>query len=138
MELGSMSKITRNDLVRLGYTETSPGVWTRHNMGAMAGPISQPHAGNGAQSPAPGEAPSKGGVGKGKRRTRPTRRPVHVTLISVRKRPLDDDNLTAGMKPLRDCVAAWLGVDDGDPRVVWRVEQVQGKPEGTVVLVGVV
>lgn len=38
---------------------------------------------------------------------------------------IDDDNLTAGLKPLRDAVAESLGVDDGDPRVEWETEQVQ-------------
>lgn len=38
---------------------------------------------------------------------------------------MDDDNLAGGCKPLRDAIAESLGVDDGDPRVEWEVEQVQ-------------
>lgn len=50
--------------------------------------------------------------------------------------PLDTDNLAGAMKPLRDALAAWLGLDDGDPRVHWRYTQVQtAGPEGTTVAV---
>lgn len=53
--------------------------------------------------------------------------PVVVTL--VRHAPsngLDDDNLTQALKPVRDQVAVWLGVDDRDPRVQWRYAQLRG------------
>lgn len=53
--------------------------------------------------------------------------PCVVTLIRVAPRSLDGDNLQSGFKALRDGVAARLGVDDADPRVEWRYEQVRGK-----------
>lgn len=36
---------------------------------------------------------------------------------------MDDDNLSGAFKGLRDAVAEWAGVDDADPRLVWRYEQ---------------
>ena len=54
--------------------------------------------------------------------------PVEVTL--VRRAPsngLDDDNLTQSMKACRDQVAVWLGVDDRDPRVQWKYDQLRDK-----------
>lgn len=61
-----------------------------------------------------------------------------VTMVSVRRRRCDDDNLVAACKPLRDAIAATLGVDDGDPRIQWRCEQIIGSPVGVVVLIALV
>lgn len=60
---------------------------------------------------------------------------VQVDLVAFVRRPLDDDNLTAGMKPLRDAVASTLGVDDGDPRIRFVVHQIPAGagPEGTCI-----
>ncbi len=52
-----------------------------------------------------------------------------VTLTRVAPRELDDDNLRAACKSVRDGVADWLGIDDGDTRIEWRYEQAKGKPK---------
>lgn len=70
-------------------------------------------------------------------RIRPSRKSrvvAIVTIIALRRGLADDDNLSAGAKTLRDCVAASLGVDDGDRRVKWEyaVAQTSG-PEQTLV-----
>lgn len=49
--------------------------------------------------------------------------PVVVTLTRCSPWLLDDDNAVGAMKAVRDEVAAWLGIDDRDPRVTWRVDQ---------------
>lgn len=53
--------------------------------------------------------------------------PCVVTLIRVAPRKLDGDNLQSGFKALRDGIADRLGVDDADPRVQWKYDQVRGK-----------
>jgi hypothetical protein len=65
--------------------------------------------------------------------------PVTVTLVRCAGGQLDDDNATGSMKAVRDEVARWLGVDDGDASVRWRVEQrrVATKDRGTIVRVEV-
>lgn len=40
--------------------------------------------------------------------------------------PLDDDNLAAAVKPVRDAVAKFLGVDDGNSQVLWLPKQMRG------------
>lgn len=61
---------------------------------------------------------------------------ARVALIACVRRPLDDDNLTGSLKPLRDAVAAQLGIDDGDRRIVWDCQQVPTKGrEGVIVKV---
>lgn len=61
---------------------------------------------------------------------------VCVLIIGVRQRPLDDDNFEAGCKNLRDSIAASLGCDDGDKRLMWQYAQVvTGGNEGTIVLI---
>lgn len=50
----------------------------------------------------------------------PVRFPVRVTLHRVGVRTLDDDNLAHCFKAVRDVVAGWLGIDDGDTaQVAW-------------------
>lgn len=50
-----------------------------------------------------------------------------VTITRVAPRKLDSDNLARACKAVRDGVADWLGVDDGDPRITWRTEQRKDK-----------
>lgn len=52
--------------------------------------------------------------------------PCIVTLTRVAPRKLDDDNLAAAFKAVRDQVAEFLGVDDADHRVTWRYAQAKG------------
>ena len=55
---------------------------------------------------------------------RQTIRPsVLVTLTRVGPRPLDDDNLSASLKAVRDGVAKCLRIDDATALVEWRYLQ---------------
>lgn len=57
-------------------------------------------------------------------RRRLTRGGQLVVLLERESRgALDDDNLRAAFKGVRDQVAEWLGVDDRDPRVRWAYAQ---------------
>lgn len=50
---------------------------------------------------------------------------VHLVRLSARK--LDTDNLQGALKHVRDGVADWLGVDDGDEKLVtWTYDQEPG------------
>jgi hypothetical protein len=61
--------------------------------------------------------------------------PVHVTMTRIGPRRMDDDNLAGALKHVRDEIARWLGVDDGDKaRVTWQVEQQRGKLHGVRVV----
>jgi len=58
-----------------------------------------------------------------------------VTLISCRRRLVDEhDNLRHGLKPICDCVAYALGLDDADPRVRWQYGQVVTRGEQGVMV----
>ena len=48
---------------------------------------------------------------------------VAITLRRVGARKMDDDNLAAALKPVRDGVADALHTDDVDPRLTWVYEQ---------------
>ncbi len=54
------------------------------------------------------------------------RLPLVVTLTRIAPRLLDDDNLRGALKGIRDQTAAWLSVDDRDPRVTWAYAQDRG------------
>jgi hypothetical protein len=54
-----------------------------------------------------------------------SRPPLPCVVTITRRSPgtLDDDNAVSSAKATRDAVAAWLGLDDRDPRVTWEVRQ---------------
>ena len=58
--------------------------------------------------------------------------PLEVTITRVAPRSLDSDNLTGSGKHVRDQIAAELGIDDRDPRVVWKIAQQRG-PYGVLI-----
>mgnify|MGYP000283041968 CR=1 FL=1 len=55
-------------------------------------------------------------------------RKLKVWLWRIGPRELDSDNLAAALKAVRDGVADALGMDDGDPRLLWCYGQRRGKP----------
>ena len=56
------------------------------------------------------------------------RRPFHIHLTRLATRKLDTDNLAGSLKHVRDAVAKFLGVDDGDEqKVTWSVGQEKAK-----------
>lgn len=48
---------------------------------------------------------------------------IVVSLLTLRRRLLDDDNSVGALKPLRDAISANLGIDDGDKRIKWQYGQ---------------
>ena len=48
-----------------------------------------------------------------------------ITLLSHRKRLLDEDNHIGSLKPLRDGIAKTLGIDDGSLAVRWQYQQIK-------------
>jgi hypothetical protein len=63
--------------------------------------------------------------------------PTRVRLIRVGSRRLDSDNLQSAFKAIRDAVASWLGVDDGDyARVRWSYSQRPGYVSGVKIIIG--
>lgn len=52
-----------------------------------------------------------------------------ITITRISPGYLDDDGAVGAAKPARDGVADWLGIDDRDARVEWRVLQA-GCPRG--------
>ena len=61
--------------------------------------------------------------------------PAVVTITRLAPAALDSDNLQGCAKHVRDEVARWLGVDDRDARVVWRVAYVPSKRYGVRIVV---
>jgi hypothetical protein len=60
--------------------------------------------------------------------------PVLITFTRIGRQTLDTDNLARAFKALRDRLAEWIGVDDGDVRVEWQYVQIQGEPGVTVAI----
>jgi hypothetical protein len=53
--------------------------------------------------------------------------PLLITITRIGPRRLDDDNLAAACKYVRDEIARAVGVDDGSDQYTWRYEQRKGK-----------
>jgi hypothetical protein len=63
--------------------------------------------------------------------------PTPVKLIRVGGKRLDDDNLQFAFKAIRDAVAEWLRVDDGDTSSVrFRYDQRPGYVAGVRIVIG--
>jgi hypothetical protein len=58
-----------------------------------------------------------------------------VTLVRVGGRRMDDDNLRAAFKAIRDELAKQMAVDDGDPAVRWNYRQQPGKRKATALAI---
>lgn len=52
--------------------------------------------------------------------------PLDITITRTSAGCLDSDNLQGSAKHVRDGIADWIGVDDGNPGYTWRVEQSRG------------
>ena len=52
--------------------------------------------------------------------------PCVITITRIGPRKLDSDNLAGSAKHVRDGVADWLGIDDGDERLTWEYAQRSG------------
>lgn len=139
-----MSAFTRKQLEDLGYVERN-GEWIKRTDTRRVGAVV---SGVGEQPPRPLErtSPAKqggeGSVEKPKRKPSRNNRcgtncvSAQVTLVAVRQKRLDDDNLAGGFKALRDAIAESLGIDDGDERIEWIYRQQVGpKPHGTIVMI---
>lgn len=53
--------------------------------------------------------------------------PVIVTMTRTGPRKLDDDNLAAAFKYVRDTIAAWYMEDDGSLLYTWKYQQRKSK-----------
>jgi len=53
--------------------------------------------------------------------------PLIITITRIGKRKMDDDNLAAACKYVRDQIAAIIGTDDGSPLYTWQYQQRIGK-----------
>lgn len=63
--------------------------------------------------------------------------PAMVIMTRIAPHKMDDDNLGGALKAVRDAVADWIGVDDGDDRVSWVPAQERGRPKEYAVRVEV-
>lgn len=104
-------------------------------MGAVAPRKFEPHPGTAlvGQQAGSSRRPGRSGHRDPQRDATPR---IEVAIVAATHRRLDGDNLAAGYKPLRDAIAAWLGVDDTDDVVEWSYGQVRcSGDEGTIVTV---
>ena len=61
--------------------------------------------------------------------------PIRVTLTRVGKRRMDNDNLAAAFKAVRDEIANIYGVDDGSMQYEWVYDQEIGKEYAVKILI---
>jgi hypothetical protein len=117
------TRITTGDLTRWGYVLQPNGEWAKPAAAAppsgLAAQVAQPVEGRALDQ---GPPPRKGRKARTPRRDSPLWR---VSLVAHLRREMDSDNLSAGLKPLRDAVADMIGVDDADHLIRWEYGQCQ-------------
>ena len=115
---------TTADLKRWGFVEQPDGTWKKPNpsVGQLATGKHAKQAGALEQDP-PEKCRRKTGRKAGNRKRQSAQ--ITVTMVAHLPRFFDDDNLANALKPVRDEVADWLGIDDGDGRVRWECGQVE-------------
>lgn len=124
-----------------GWRENADGSWSKSRVVARLCPAQPEHDPQCAVAETVShESAGEGSVGQRIARrshlsVRRNCRPIlAVTFVAFVRRLRDDDNLTGGLKFLRDSVAHSLGIDDADPRVIWQCRQVETRgAEGTLV-----
>lgn len=61
---------------------------------------------------------------KGLMRKPPEAAGYRIRMTRVAQRKLDDDNLAAALKHIRDGIADWIGINDGSDRLLWQCADV--------------
>ena len=59
---------------------------------------------------------------------------IVVSLLTCRRRELDDDGNVAALKPLRDAIAESLGLDDADKRIRFEYGHLETRTEQGVIV----
>lgn len=116
------SGMNTNDLIAKGYVKQLDGSYQRPVVRSLV-------ANQGERTPVQPLVQSVQKRQKGKGAVE-----VLVSLITCRARETDDDNNIAELKPLRDAVAAELGIDDADRRIKFQYAQCETRGETGVVI----
>lgn len=123
----------REQLEKLGFVEVSPGNWAKKATTLGAVPSSKPEPDRREpREDARREEAGKGSVVKCPKRA-PRPRPLgRIQLIAFRNRELEDDNLSASFKALRDAIADSLlpGLPAGQADAWFRWEYGQAETRG--------
>ena len=115
--------MTHDQLTAKGFFLQPDGSWSkRPPVGAVAPSVSQQAPLRPLEQSIQKRAKGKGSV------------EVVVSLISCRRRELDDDGNVASLKPLRDAIAATLGLDDADKRIRFEYSQLETRGEQGVIV----
>lgn len=125
------------DLRAKGYVENEDGSWARPGTNHPVARLEAVKHGK-QRGALDGRAQTQQGRKKGGRRGYKGRSApeVTVTMVSHVKCFLDGDNAINALKPVRDALADWLAVDDGDGRIRWQYGQVETRGrEGVCVVV---
>jgi hypothetical protein len=115
--------MTHDDLTAKGFYQQPDGSWSkRPPVGAVAPSVSQQAPLRPLEQGVQVRQKGKGGV------------EVVVSLVGFRRKELDDDGFIYACKPLRDAIAATLGLDDGDRRIRFEYSQLETRGEQGVIV----
>lgn len=122
----SKLQFTPQRLRELGYVEMPDGSWARKPANDAVDSLeasfdSKP---KGALDPAVKTRPKRK-IRRPKGNIRDRAPVLTVTMTAHIPIRMDGDNLANALKPVRDELAAWLGVDDADGRIRWECGQVE-------------
>lgn len=116
--------ITADELKAKGYHQQPDGSWSKANP-VLGGLETGKHTQQTRALEPKAQTQRKRSPGSKARRVRHRPAEVVVTMVAHIPRYFDDDNLAGALKPVRDEIADWLGIDDADGRVRWECGQVE-------------
>lgn len=126
-------QFSTEQLKALGFVEQPDGSWAKANSVLGKVPTGKHAQQTRALEP---KAQTKRKSSAGRKRSNRKHQPpeIIVTMTAMIPRYFDDDNLGGALKPVRDEIADWIGIDDGDGRIRWECGQVETQGEPGVIV----
>ena len=117
-------------LQELGYVELPDGSWRKSPPASMGGLATDQHTQPPRALECKTQTPRRRKTGSPKGNIRDRAPLITITMTAHIPSRMDSDNLANALKPVRDELADWIGIDDADGRIRWECGQVETR--GTI------
>lgn len=121
----SKLQFTPERLRDLGYIELPDGSWSKRPTVAVGAVATDQQRQQARALDGKTRKARRGKAGGAKSNIRDRAAEITCTMTAHLPTRMDGDNLANALKPVRDEIADWLGVDDADGRVRWECGQVE-------------
>ena len=135
-ERRSKLTFTPSRLQELGYVEQPDGTWAKHTSADLDRLEADKHSQPPRALERKTQTPRRRTTGSPQSNIRDRAPVLTITMTAHIPTRMDGDNLANALKPIRDEIADWIGVDDADGRIRWETGQVETRgPTGICITV---